>query len=98
MLITSIKKRDGRLVPFDEEKITQAITKAFDATYKPGYGDTAKRLADEVISILEVEGIPQPEVEHVQDLVERVLMDDGYIQTAKAYILYRSDRSRSREM
>ncbi|MEG2119942.1 MAG: anaerobic ribonucleoside-triphosphate reductase, partial [Pseudoflavonifractor sp.] len=98
MTITNIKKRDGRLVAFDEEKIVHAITKAFDATYKPGYDDTAKRLADEVMSILEVEGIPQPEVEHVQDLVERVLMDDGYIQTAKAYILYRSDRSRSREM
>ena len=98
MTISSIRKRDGRLMPFDEEKIVHAITKAFDATYKPGHEDTARKLADEVLSILEVEGNQQPDVEHIQDLVERVLMDDGYIQTAKAYILYRSDRSRVREM
>ena len=98
MTIQSIQKRDGRLVPFDVDKIAEAITKAFDATYKPGHEATAKKLADEVMSILEVEGSPTPDVEHVQDLVERVLMDDGYIQTAKAYILYRSERSRSREM
>ena len=98
MTISSIRKRDGRLMPFDEEKIVHAITKAFNATYKPGHEDTARKLADEVLSILEVEGNQQPDVEHIQDLVERVLMDDGYIQTAKAYILYRSDRSRVREM
>ena len=97
-IIQQIRKRDGRLVPFDEEKIALAIEKAFTATYKPGYGETADKLAREVVSILEVEGQENPEVEHIQDLVERVLMDNGYIQTAKAYILYRSERSRSREM
>ena len=55
MTIASIRKRDGRLVPFDEKKIEEAITKAFNATYKPGYEDTAKKLSDEVLSILEVE-------------------------------------------
>ncbi len=98
MTITSIRKRDGRVAPFDEGKIAEAITKSFNATYKPGYGDTAKKLADEVLSILEVEGEAQPGVEHIQDLVERVLMDNGYVQTAKAYILYRSQRSKVREM
>ncbi len=98
MTIQNIRKRDGRLVPFDTEKIAGAIAKAFQATYKPGQEGTAYKLAEEVMSILEVEGNPQPDVEHVQDLVERVLMDDGYVQTAKAYILYRSERSRSREM
>lgn len=98
MTIESIRKRDGRLVSFDVDKIGDAITKAFNATYKPGHEATARKLAGEVMSILEVEGNPQPDVEHVQDLVERVLMDDGYIQTAKAYILYRSERNRSREM
>ena len=48
--------------------------------------------------MLEVEGKDCPEVEHIQDIVERVLMDNGYVQTAKAYILYRSERSRAREM
>ncbi len=66
--------------------------------YKPGQEDVARKLADEVLSILEVEGERQPDVEHIQDLVERVLMDNGYVQTAKAYILYREERSRAREM
>lgn len=98
MVITGIRKRDGRRTDFSEEKIAGAITKAFDATYKPGYGETAEKLAAEVTSILELEGEACPEVEHIQDIVERVLMDNGYVQTAKAYILYRSERSRSREM
>ena len=98
MTLTKIRKRDGRLADFNEEKIASAIEKAFAATYKPGQEDVARRLADEVLSILEVEGERQPEVEHIQDLVERVLMDNGYVQTAKAYILYREERSRAREM
>lgn len=98
MTVTRIRKRDGRLADFNEDKIAKAIGKAFAATYKPGQEETAKQLADEVLAILEVEGDPQPEVEHIQDLVERVLMDNGYVQTAKAYILYRDQRSRAREM
>ena len=89
MTLTKIRKRDGRLAEFNEEKIAQAINKAFRATYKPDKEEVARQLADEVLSILEVEGETQPDVEHIQDLVERVLMDNGYIQTAKAYILYR---------
>lgn len=98
MAVESIKKRDGRLVPFDVQKIADAITKAFDATYRPGNEQVSGELAQEVLSILELEGESIPEVEHIQDIVERVLMDNGYIQTAKAYILYRSERSRIREM
>ena len=98
MTLTKIRKRDGRLADFNEEKIASAIDKAFAATYKPGQEDVARKLADEVLSILEVEGECQPGVEHIQDLVERVLMDNGYVQTAKAYILYREERSRAREM
>lgn len=96
--IQQIRKRDGRVVPFHENKIADAINKAFAATYKPGYEDMAAKLAHEVASILEVEGGQCPDVEHIQDIVERVLMDNGYVQTAKAYILYRSERSRAREM
>ncbi len=98
MAVETIKKRDGRIVPFNKEKITEAIVKAFDATYKPGNEEAARRLTDEVLSILEVEGEQVPDVEHVQDLVEKVLMDNGYVTTAKAYILYRDKRSRRREM
>ncbi|MEG2221548.1 MAG: anaerobic ribonucleoside triphosphate reductase [Oscillospiraceae bacterium] len=98
MTVTKIRKRDGRVVEFDEVKIAHAIEKAFDATYKPGQTDVVRKLADEVTSIMEVEGVTEPEVEHIQDVVERVLMDNGYIQTAKAYILYRNERNRVREM
>ncbi|MCI8478932.1 MAG: anaerobic ribonucleoside triphosphate reductase [Oscillospiraceae bacterium] len=98
MTITGIRKRDGRLVGFRQEKIASAITKSFNATYKPGQEDTAQHLATLVLSHLEEEGNLQPDVEHIQDLVEQVLMDNGYVQTAKAYILYREERSRAREM
>ena len=53
MTVTKIRKRDGRLADFNEGKIAQAITKAFNATYKPGQEETAQRLAEEVLSILE---------------------------------------------
>ncbi len=98
MAIEKLKKRDGRLVAFDKRKISGAISKAFEATYKPGQTDVADALTDEVVSLLEAEGAATPDVEHIQDIVERVLMDKGYVQTAKAYILYRNERSRVREM
>jgi len=98
MPITSIKKRDGRTAAFDLGKISGAISKAFDATYRPGSEEMAMKLAGEVVSILELEGNDSPEVEHIQDIVEKVLMDNGYISTAKAYILYRSERTRRRQM
>jgi ribonucleoside-triphosphate reductase len=93
-----IKKRDGRTVPFDVDKIAEAIKKAFDATYRPDNNGTAVELAQKVQSILEVEGSVTPDVEHIQDIVEKVLMDNGFITTAKAYILYRDQRSRRRQM
>lgn len=96
MAMKKIQKRDGRIVEFDEKKIAAAITKAFDASQHPNQAEIAARLAAEVASILEVEGISLPGVEHVQDLVERVLMDNGFSKTAKAYILYRNERTRSR--
>ena len=98
MQITSIKKRDGRDVDFDIGKISGAISKAFDATYRPGSYELATTLAMEVMSILELEGEEAPEVEHIQDIVEKVLMDNGFITAAKAYILYRNERSRRRQM
>ncbi len=98
LTITKIKKRDGRLAEFDQNKIASAITKAFDATGKPGSGAVAEQLAEQVRSLLEAEDCAVPEVEHIQDLVEQVLMENGYSETAKAYILYRDTRSRAREM
>jgi len=98
MAITNIKKRDGRVVPFDLQKIADAISKAFSATYRPNSEEAAGELAAQVEAILEVENVETPDVEHIQDVVERVLMDNGYVSTAKAYILYRSERNRVRQM
>ena len=50
------------------------------------------------MSVLELEGEQSPEVEHIQDIVEKVLLDNGYIATARAYILYRNERNRVRQM
>ncbi|MDR2569749.1 MAG: anaerobic ribonucleoside triphosphate reductase, partial [Oscillospiraceae bacterium] len=98
MPITDIKKRDGRTVEFNIAKISDAICKAFTATYRPGSEDLSDKLADEVRTILELEGENTPDVEHIQDIVEKVLMDNSYITTAKAFILYRNERSRVRQM
>ena len=96
--IKKLRKRDGRIVDFDKEKIVVAIRKAFAATYKDEKDENIEKLADDVVAALEIEGCEIPEVEHIQDLVEKILMDNGYVQTAKSYILYRSERSRAREM
>jgi len=98
MPVTSIKKRDGRISEFNVAKISDAICKAFKATYRPGNGALSDKLADEVRSILQQEGEETPDVEHIQDVVEKVLMDNGYIATARAYILYRNERNRVRQM
>lgn len=97
MGISVIKKRDGRIVPFDVQKIIDAIGKAFAATDGEGGNEAlATDLALEVYTLLDLEGNPAPTVEHVQDIAEQVLMREGYTQTAKNYILYRQERSRIR--
>lgn len=92
--VAQIKKRDGRIVPFDQEKITEAIFKAAVAV---GGRDrkVAEDLSDEVVSILEdrFDGRTIPSVEEVQDIVEKVLIERGHAKTAKAYILYRQRRA-----
>ena len=96
-MIRFIKKRDSRVVPFDIAKIDEAI---FRAAKAQGGTDRAmsRNLADQVFDMLEAEGCDTPDVEHVQDLVEKVLIEAGHARTAKAYILYRNERTRVREM
>ena len=93
-----IKKRDGRLVPYDEAKIAAAIDRAFVAA-ESGKGEVeAERLAKIVTREMNAkENNETPSVEDIQDQVERVLIAEGYAKTAKAYILYRAERSRTRE-
>ncbi len=99
-MITSIKKRDGRVVPFDPDKIEQAIEKSFMASGSQKSAETAQELTAIVVATVENdEGIPSvPSVEQVQDTVEKVLIEHGFVRSAKAYILYRAERSRVREM
>ena len=99
-MIASIKKRDGRVVPFDPAKIEQAIEKSFMASGSQKTAETAQELAALVVASVENdEAIPSvPSVEQVQDTVERVLIEHGFVRSAKAYILYRAERSRVREM
>jgi ribonucleoside-diphosphate reductase alpha chain len=94
-MVEKIRKRDGRIVEFDKSKIANAVFKAFLAT-KTKDGKTAEDIANQVVKILE-ERIPGiPGVEDVQNLVEEVLIKNGYAAVAKAYILYREKRAQVR--
>jgi len=96
--ITKVKKRDGTTVDFESAKITDAIFKAITATGQ-GDGKRSKKLSDRVVKILnrrfKEDEIPQ--VEQIQDIVEEVLILEGLVDTARAYILYREQRRRIRE-
>ncbi len=99
MVIRFIQKRDGTRVAFDKEKIRLAIAKASRAV---GHGDAdgiASEITGAVLSFLEIfygeKG--HPTVEQVQDLIEKVLIEKGYAEIAKAYILYREQHAKLRE-
>ena len=94
----SIKKRDGRTVKFDRKKIEKAIEKAGLET---GEFDkkTAKELTEKVLAVLEARNQKQlPDVEDIQDIVEDTLIDSKFKKTAKAYIIYRDQHKKLREI
>jgi len=98
-MITKVVKRDGRMSVFNIEKIANAIAKAFAAV---GEGDAKAtelglELAIRTVEYLEMQGNQEPSIEEIQDMVEHVLIEGKYQETAKAYILYRSERSKIRE-
>ena len=86
-MLKQIIKRDRSCVPFKKEKIVLAIFKAATAVGGNDFA-TSERLADEVVKIAE-ERYPDgvAEVEGIQDIVEKVLIENGHARTAKAYIL-----------
>ncbi|MEN8151714.1 MAG: anaerobic ribonucleoside-triphosphate reductase, partial [Planctomycetota bacterium] len=107
--IRQVRKRDGRLVEFDESKIADAIYKAALSV-----GGEDRFLAEELASVVTLflektyfldkthlvereHGRTRPTIEEVQDMVEKVLIETGHAQTAKAYILYRERRAKMRE-
>lgn len=97
-MIQTIVKRDGRTAPFNLDKITNAIYKAAEAIGGRDYA-SAQALAQQVCEYVEQESNKTaPTVEHIQDVVEKVLIENGHSRTAKEYILYRADRTRHREM
>lgn len=97
-MITQILKRDGRKVPFNIEKIANAIFKAAQSVGGTNY-DESMGIAISVCKLAEEKyDVEIPTVEEIQDIVEKVLIENGHAKTAKAYILYRYERTRSREM
>ncbi len=97
-MITTITKRDGRTVPFTYEKIANAIFKAAQAVGGSNYEESltlAYRVCDYIENVLKT---TNPDVEQVQDAVEKILIETGHSQTAKRYILYRAERTRARDM
>ena len=94
--VSKIRKRDGRIVNFDPRKITNAIHKALIAV-KMKNGELAEKLSREVVAVVEEKFKGKiPTVEDVQDIVERILIKNGYAEVAKAYILYRHQRAELR--
>jgi len=96
--ITKVKKRDGEIVEFDQARIEEAIFKALTASGQ-GDGKKGKRLSKRVVQILNrrFKKTEIPQVEQIQNIVEEVLILEGLVETAKAYILYREQRRRIRE-
>jgi ribonucleoside-diphosphate reductase alpha chain len=97
--IKKIRKRTGELVDFNPDKITNAIYKAAQSV---GGSDhkTAEKMTKQIVAVLEgiFKGTNYPTVEQIQDVVEKVLIEEGHAQTAKAYILYRNERAKLRDL
>ena len=97
-ILLKIIKRDGSAQTFEAKKITNAILKAGQATGEFDV-DTAKKLTIRVINIIQqLYSEITPSVENVQDIVEDVLLTSNFHKTAKAYILYRDQRAKVREI
>lgn len=95
-----IKKRNGAIVSFDQEKISLAAQKAFLDVLKDPHTIEAKEIAASVAQAILVtygNGAQLASVEEVQDLVERALMEKGYFDVAKSYIIYRYEHAKIRE-
>ncbi len=96
--IKQIKKRNGEIAPFDQEKITEAIWKAAQSV---GGEDRslAEKISNQVCAVIEVfftDSENTPNVEQIQDLIEKILIEGGHAKTAKAYIIYRQEHKNIR--
>lgn len=96
--IEYVRKRDGSIVPFNKQKIADAIFKAAQSV-----GGQDRYLAEDLAEVVKIYLEKEykgdiPSVEEIQDIVERVLIKTGHAKTAKAYILYRQRRARARQI
>jgi len=96
-MLKHIKKRNGKIVNFEKEKIVNALFNAGEAVGKKNR-KKAEELADKVVKILKKDFSTKiPTIENVQDIVERILIEEGDAKTAKAYVLYREQHKNIRE-
>jgi len=97
--IKKVKKRDGRIVPFDRQKIINAISKAMKSVNEGNLKKDPVRVADKGVKELEKRYYPNyiPNIEEIQDVVEEKLILMDFPKTAKLYILYRQERAKIRE-
>lgn len=97
-----VVKRDGKIVEFNSEKITNAIEKAANAT-KEFDRNTAQNLAEKVVELTQElverkrENLKAASIEEIQDIVEYILLSSDYKKTAKSYMLYREQQSKLRD-
>ncbi len=98
-MITKIKKRSGEIIDFDRNRIYEAVYKAITSSDQ-GDGEISERATKKVEGLLNRRFRPEeiPNVEQIQDIVEEVLILEGLVEAAKAYILYREKRRETREM
>ena len=97
-MIEQVRKRDGRIVTFDRAKIEQAIAKAFIATDTKVDNDKIRSIVDRVIEHIDADfkgTIPQ--VESIQDIVEKQIAEHGLFEVSKVYIIYRYEHKKIRE-
>ncbi|HRY82289.1 MAG TPA: ribonucleoside triphosphate reductase [Candidatus Moranbacteria bacterium] len=96
--IRKVVKRSGEVVPFNQKKVTEAVYKAFCETREAGKKE-AIQVSKKVLQMLNKNAKPGyiPQIEEIQDLVEKVLMILDFEETAKAYIIYRDKRSKLRD-
>ena len=97
-MITKVRKRDGRLVDYDIGKVENAIAKAMISLGDVEIKDCKKMAKITELNLMEQFEDKIPSVEDIQDIVERVLMTNGYENVAKAYILYRRDHEKVRNI
>lgn len=99
MKITQIKKRNGDIVPFEMDRIVEAIRKAEESAKKIYSEGFAESMGEEILEHLKdmcLQNDSIPTVEKIQDLVEKVLVESGNFEIAKVYILYRAEHARRR--